>query len=89
MKSSGFVLIYLILSEINYDFESKTAFTEDDGPHTGFRSRACEVSLGYPMFKGGGSLDIQSHVETRYGDSVEMYVSSANSGNISMTIALR
>ena len=84
MKSSGFVLIYLILSEINYDFDGKIAFTEDDGPHTGFRSRACEVSLGDPMFTGGGSLDIQSHVETRYGDSVETYVSSANSGNISM-----
>ncbi|HHO49036.1 MAG TPA: hypothetical protein ENN06_11395 [Desulfobacteraceae bacterium] len=67
---------FFILAEINYNFARKTAFAEDDGPHTGYLSDVIEQSLGIIGF-GGGSVSIKSMVETRYGDIIEMRVSTA------------
>jgi hypothetical protein len=75
--SNGLTTVFFILSEINYDFAAQIAFVEDDGPHTGFKSFVSEQSLGKSGI-GGGSLIIQSLVETRYGDSVEMRVLSSD-----------
>jgi len=66
---------FFILSEINYNFFGKFAFAEDDGPHTGFLSDVIEQSLGISGI-GGGSVIIKSMVETRYGDIIEMRVST-------------
>ena len=78
--SSGVTTRFFILSEINYDFARQKAFAEDDGPHTGFNSVVSEQSLGtqvgYQLI-GGGSVIIQSLVETRYGTTVEMRVSTS------------
>ena len=71
--------MFLILSEINYDFGTGKAFAEDDGPHTGFKSFVSEVSINYPP-QGGGSINIQSLVETRYGNTVEMTVLTSLAG---------
>ncbi|NLD35384.1 MAG: hypothetical protein GX654_00780 [Desulfatiglans sp.] len=67
-KMSGYVTVFFILSEINYDFAKKFAFAEDTGPHTGYRSFVSESSFS------GGLVVIQSLVETRYGKTVEMRV---------------
>jgi hypothetical protein len=73
--------LFFILSEINYDFATLKAFTEDDGPHTGFKSLVSEQSLGENLGSGGGgSVVIQSLVETRYGDTVEMRVLTSTAG---------
>jgi hypothetical protein len=72
--SSGVTTRFFILSEINYDFARQKAFAEDDGPHTGFNSFVSEQSMNFPS--GGGSVIIQSLVETRYGTTVEMRVST-------------
>jgi hypothetical protein len=71
--SSGYVTVFFILSEINYDFASKRAFAEDDGPHTGFKSEAIETSTS----GGANYVMIQSSVETRYGNTVQMWVSTS------------
>jgi hypothetical protein len=73
--------MFFILSEINYDFARRTAFSEDDGPHTGFKSFVSEQSMKPPGVPGGGSVIIQSLVETRYGDIIEMRVLSSFSGS--------
>jgi hypothetical protein len=73
--SSGVTTRFFMLAEINYDFARQAAFAEDDGPHTGFRSFVSEQSLNFPS--GGGSVIIQSLVETRYGTTVEMRVSTS------------
>jgi hypothetical protein len=70
---NGFVAVFFVLSEINYAFATQAAFAEDDGPHTGFKSFVSESSLGVDWV-GGGSIVIQSLVESRYGDTVEMRV---------------
>jgi hypothetical protein len=62
--------MFFILAEINYDFERHIAFAEDDGPHTGFKSFVSEQSVG-------GSVIIQSQVETRYGAAIEMRTSTS------------
>lgn len=73
--------MFFILSEINYDFATQKAFAEDNGPHTGFKSFVSEQSMGpYPGSIGGGSVIIQSLVETRYGNTVEMRVLSSITG---------
>lgn len=66
--------MFFILSEINYDFGARKAFPEDGGPHTGFKSFVSEQSIG-------GSVIIQSLVETRYGNTVEMVVITTLSGS--------
>jgi hypothetical protein len=75
---NGYTTVFFILSEINYDFADQSAFAEDEGPHTGFKSFVSEQSLGDQSGVGGGSIIIQSLVETRYGDTVEMRVLSSN-----------
>ena len=71
--SDGFVTVFFVLSEINYDFADSTAFAEDDGPHTGFKSLVSEQSINFSGI-GGGSIVIQSLFESRYGDTLEMRV---------------
>lgn len=79
---NGSVTVFFVLSEINYDFATHKAFAEDDGPHTGFKSFVSEVSLGWSFGNGGGTVVIQSSVESRYDDTVEMWVSTSDSGPI-------
>ncbi len=72
--------MFFMLAEINDDFAGQAAFAEDAGPHTGFRSFVSEQSMGVwngSAFWGGGSVVIQSLVETRYGSAVEMRVLSS------------
>jgi len=57
----GAYKMFFILSEINYDFARQTAFPEDDGPHTGFKSFVSEQSFKQPGI-AGGSVIIQSLV---------------------------
>jgi hypothetical protein len=65
---------FFILAEINYDFARGVMVPEDNGPHTGFRSFVSERSLGVFMVGGGGSITIQSMVESRYGSTVQTLV---------------
>jgi hypothetical protein len=69
IDSEGVNKTFFMLSEINYDFARQVAFAEDNGPHSGFRSWTFEFSA-----TGGGGVDIQSLVETRYGANIEMRV---------------
>ena len=39
---NGYVTVFFVLSEINYNFANQKAFAEDDGPHTGFKSFVSE-----------------------------------------------
>jgi hypothetical protein len=71
--SNGFVTAFFLLSEINYDFATQRAFAEDTGPHTGFKSEAIETSTS----GGANYVMIQSSVETRYGSTVQMWVSTS------------
>jgi len=81
--SSGYITVFFILSEINYDFATKRAFAEDNGPHTGFKSSVLEQQMmPYPDVRQG-YVFIQSSVESRYGGTVQMWVSTSDSGNIS------
>ena len=78
---SGFSKVFFILGEINFDFAQRIAFPEDDGPHAGFKSFVSEQSMWDPMGPpGGGSVVIQSLVESRYGPTIKMRVLSSISG---------
>lgn len=72
--SSGYVTIFFLLSEINYDFATHQAFAEDSGPHTGFKSSITKTT------NTGQYLMMQSMVETRYGNTVQMWVSASAGG---------
>lgn len=65
---------WFILSEINYDFANKIAFAENNGPHTGFKSNIIKTSTAshYVM--------IQSLVESRYSNTVQMWSSTSAGG---------
>jgi hypothetical protein len=76
-SSNGFVTVFFLLSEINYDFANKRAFAEDDGPHTGFKSEAIETSTS----NGAHYVMIQSSVESRYGDTVQMWTSTSENSS--------
>ena len=80
--SSGFVTVFFLLSEINYDFATQRAFAEDNGPHTGFKSSVLEQQMMPFPDNRGGVVFIQSSVESRYGTTVQMWVSTSESGNI-------
>jgi hypothetical protein len=81
--SSGYVTVFFILSEINYDFATRSAFAEDNGPHTGFKSSVLEQQMmPFPDVRQGYAF-IQSSVESRYGGTVQTWVSTSDSGNIS------
>lgn len=67
--------VFFILSEINYDFANQKAFAEDNGPHTGFKSNIVKTS------SGANYVMIQSSVETRYGNTVQMWVSTSAGGS--------
>ena len=77
-NSTGFVTVFFILSEINYDFASQKAFAEDNGPHTGFKSNIIKTS------SAANYVMIQSSVETRYGNTVQMWVSTSAGGSINI-----
>jgi hypothetical protein len=80
--SNGLVTVFFLLSEINYDFATQRAFAEDNGPHTGFKSSFLEQQL-MPFPDNRGGVVLQSSVESRYGTTVQMWVSTSESGNIS------
>jgi hypothetical protein len=81
-NSNGFVTVFFLLSEINYDFASHQAFAEDNGPHTGFKSSVLETQMmPYPDPRGG-SLSIQSTVESRYGLTVQMWTTGTDNGTL-------
>jgi len=73
---NGYVTVFFILSEINYDFATRTAFAEDNGPHTGFKSFVSEQQMMPFPDTRSGTVVIQSSVESRYGSTVEMWVSA-------------
>jgi hypothetical protein len=74
--SNGLVTVFFLLSEINYDFANHQAFAEDNGPHTGFKSSFLEQQLMPFPDNRGGVVFIQSSVESRYGTTVQMWVST-------------
>jgi hypothetical protein len=81
-KLNGLVTVFFILAEINYDFATHQAFAEDNGPHTGFKSFVNEVQqMPFPDPRGG-TVTIQSAVESRYASTIEMWVSTSECGNI-------
>lgn len=71
---NGYVTVFFILSEINYDFEKQIGFAEDNGPHTGFKSFVSE-SQSTPS--GANFVLIQSSVESRYGSTIKMWSTTA------------
>jgi len=79
---TGTDLVFFILSEINYDFATQQAFAEDNSPHTGFKSLVSESQMMLPPDLRGGTVTIQSSVETRYGSTVEMWVHTSECGYI-------
>ncbi len=85
-QMNGSVTVFFVLSEINYDFATQRAFAEDDGPHTGFKSFVSEVSLGWDWPNpGGGTVTIHSSVESRYGNTVEMWAITSECGETCYT----
>lgn len=79
--SNGLVTVFFLLSEINYDFATQLAFAEDNGPHTGFKSSVLEQQMMPWPDTRSGYLFFQSSVESRYGSTVQMWVSMSYSGN--------
>jgi hypothetical protein len=76
LKLTVSTTVFFILSEINYDFAGQKAFTEDNGPHTGFKSNAIKSSTPLNV------VDIEGTVETRYGSTVQMWASTQAGGSI-------
>jgi len=59
--------IMMMLSEINYDFATRQAFAEDDGPHTGFRARQSAGRVDFPVNQ---FYLFEERIVSRYGASV-------------------
>jgi len=79
--SNGYVTVFFLLSEINYDFAAQQAFAEDNGPHTGFKSFVLEQQMmPFPDSRGGAVL-IQTSVESRYGSTLQMWASTSVNGS--------
>jgi len=68
--------VWFILSEINYDFATHTAYAEDNGPHTGFLASVIKSSTPSNL------IDIDASVETRYGEATQMFTSTQAGGSI-------
>jgi len=66
LATPGFYIM-MILSEINYDFATRQAFAEDDGPHTGFRARQMAGRVDYPVNQ---FYLFEERIVSRYGQSV-------------------
>jgi hypothetical protein len=75
LKSSVSTVVFLLLSEINYDFANQRAFAEDNGPHTGFMSTAVKTSTPSNL------IDIKAYVESRYGRTIQMWTSTQSGGS--------
>jgi hypothetical protein len=69
--------VWFLLSEINYDFANHIAFAEDNGPHTGFRSNVVKTRS---ELYATHMLNILSSVESRYGNTVQMWTSTQAGG---------
>jgi len=74
LKLTVYNTVWFLLSEINYDFETRKAFAEDNGPHTGFRSTVLKTTSKIHM------LQILSSVESRYGGTVQMWTTTQAGG---------
>ena len=66
LATPGFYIM-MMLSEINYDFATRQAFAEDDGPHTGFRARQMAGRVDYPVNQ---FYLFEERIVSRYGQSV-------------------
>lgn len=69
--------VWFILSEINYNFANQTAFAEDNGPHTGFRSNLIKTTSA---IYSTHLLQTLSSVESRYGNTVQMWTTTQAGG---------
>jgi hypothetical protein len=76
LRLTAFNTVWFIVSEINYDFATQTAFAEDNGPHTGFRSTVLKTKSAV----GSQFLQILSSVESRYGRTVQMWTTTQAGG---------
>lgn len=66
LATPGFYIL-MMLSEINYDFATRQAFAEDDGPHTAFRARQMAGRVDFPVNQ---FYLFEERVVSRYGPSV-------------------
>jgi hypothetical protein len=78
LKLTVYNTAWFLLSEINYNFANQTAFAEDNGPHTGFKSTIIKTSNTAQF------VMIQSSVESRYGSTVQMWTSTSAGGSINI-----
>ncbi len=83
LRRTAYNTTWFILSEINYNFATKQAFAEDNGPHIGFRSIITKTSSVSTY------INIKSMVETRYGDTVQMWVETSEGGSTGYVTLLR
>ena len=74
LKLTAYNTVWFILSEINYNFAAQTAFAEDNGPHTGFRSTVLKTTSAIHF------VQILSSVESRYGRTVQMWTATQAGG---------
>jgi len=71
----------MTLSEINYNFSTRKAFAEDDGPHSAYKGYFKASYPGFPDTKGFRYI---SQVLSRYGNLIktdlDSYLTNVNSG---------
>jgi hypothetical protein len=72
-----YVTTFFILSEINYNFATQKAFAEDNGPHTEFMSH---INKQKSDLYASHFVQMLSTVESRYGDTVQMWVETQAGG---------
>jgi len=77
LKVTVYNTVWFLLSEINYNFANQTAFAEDYGPHTGFRSN---VVKSKSAIYSTHMVQILSSVESRYGGTVQMWTATQAGG---------
>ncbi|MCE5265325.1 MAG: hypothetical protein LLG97_17560 [Deltaproteobacteria bacterium] len=79
-QRAAYVTTFFILSEINYNFVTRKAFAEDNGPHTGFESTVLKTKSA---LYASHMVQMLSSVESRYGGTVQMWTASQSGGAIS------
>ena len=77
LKLTVYNTVWFIISEINYDFATQTAFAEDNGPHTGFSSTVLKTKSD---FAASHFVQILSSVESRYDGTVQMWTTTQAGG---------
>ena len=74
LRVTDFNTVWFLLSEINYNFATRRAFAEDNGPHTGFKSTVLKTKSTIQF------VQMLSSVESRYGDTVQMWTATQAGG---------